>query len=58
MLCRKHHALKSIGAWSYRQLSPTGDLEWRSPLGRGYSTEAVDFGKALYPPKEPEPPPF
>jgi hypothetical protein len=58
MLCRKHHALKSIGAWSYRQSSPTGDLEWRSPLGRGYSTEAVDFGKAFYPPKEPEPPPF
>ncbi|MDQ1056437.1 hypothetical protein QFZ23_000338 [Arthrobacter globiformis] len=58
MLCRRHHALKSIGAWSYRQSSPTGDLEWRSPLGREYSTEAADFGKALYPPKEPEPPPF
>ena len=58
MLCRKHHALKSIGAWTYRQSSPTGDLKWHSPLGRDYTTEAVEFGKALYPLQQPEPPPF
>jgi hypothetical protein len=58
MLCRRHHALKSIGAWSYRQSSLAGDLQWRSPLGREYSTEAADFGEAFYPPKAPEPPPF
>jgi AraC-like DNA-binding protein len=71
MLCRKHHALKSIGAWSYTQSSPTGDLEWRSPLGREYSTEPADFGMSFRssdPPERtlkpavhsaaPEPPPF
>ncbi|WP_160142470.1 HNH endonuclease [Arthrobacter sp. SLBN-100] len=58
MLCRRHHALKSIGAWSYRHSSPSGDLEWRSPLGRQYTTEATDLGKVLYPRQQPEPPPF
>lgn len=59
MLCRKHHALKSIGAWSYQQSSPTGDLEWRSPLGRNYTTEAADVGRmTLCPSGAPEPPPF
>jgi len=58
MLCRRHHALKSIGAWSYRHSSPSGDLEWRSPLGRRYTTEAADLGKVLYPLQQPEPPPF
>jgi hypothetical protein len=58
MLCGRHHALKSIGAWSYRHSSPSGDLEWRSPLGRQYSTEAADLGKVLYPLQQPEPPPF
>lgn len=59
MLCRKHHALKSIGAWSYRQPSPTGDLEWRSPLGRNYTTEAADVGRVtLCPSRMPKPPPF
>lgn len=58
MLCRTHHALKSTGAWSYRQSSPTGDLEWHSPLGRSYTTEAAEFGTALYASKAPEPPPF
>ncbi|WP_307612655.1 HNH endonuclease signature motif containing protein [Pseudarthrobacter sp. W1I19] len=58
MLCRRHHALKSIGAWSYRHSSPSGDLEWRSPLGRHYTTEAADHGKVLYPLQQPEPPPF
>lgn len=58
MLCRRHHALKSIGAWSYRQSSPIGDLEWRSPLGREYSTEAADIGRVVYPLQQPEPPPF
>jgi hypothetical protein len=58
MLCRRHHALKCIGAWSYRHSSPSGDLEWRSPLGRQYTTEAADLGKVLYPLQQPEPPPF
>ena len=58
MLCRKLHALKSIGAWSYRQLSPSGDLEWQSPLGRNYRTEPADVGRAAYPFQQPEPPPF
>jgi hypothetical protein len=71
MLCRKHHALKSIGAWSYRQSSPSGDLKWHSPLGREYVTEPADFGMSFHPsdPPErtlkppvhsaaPEPPPF
>ena len=58
MLCRKHHALKSIGAWTYRQLSPSGDLEWQSPLGRNCRTEPADVGRAAYPFQQPEPPPF
>jgi hypothetical protein len=58
MLCRKHHALKSIGAWTYRQSSPTGDLTWHSPLGREYTTEAAEFNKPLSPPPQPDPPPF
>ncbi|MCQ6270641.1 HNH endonuclease [Pseudarthrobacter sp. R1] len=58
MLCRRHHALKSIGAWSYRHSSTSGDLEWRSPLGRKYTTEPADLGKVLYPLQQPEPPPF
>jgi hypothetical protein len=49
MLCQQHHALKSIGAWTYTQSTPTADLQWRSPLGREYSTEPADFGEALYP---------
>ena len=44
MLCRRHHALKSIGAWTYKHSSPTGDLTWRSPLGREYNTEAAQVG--------------
>ncbi|MFP3461788.1 DUF222 domain-containing protein [Arthrobacter globiformis] len=58
MLCHKHHAIKSIGAWTYTQSTPTGNLQWRSPLGRKYNTKPADFGNDLYPPKAPEPPPF
>lgn len=58
MLCRRHHALKSIGAWSYGHSSPSGDLEWRSPLGRKYTTEPADHGKVLNMLQQPEPPPF
>lgn len=58
MLCRRHHALKSIGAWTYRQASSAGDLEWLSPLGRDYSTGPAEFGKATDPHKPDEPPPF
>jgi len=58
MLCRKHHALKSMGAWTYQHSSPTGDLKWRSPLGREYNTEADQFGEPRHPLQQPEPPPF
>ncbi|MGN6405577.1 HNH endonuclease signature motif containing protein, partial [Sinomonas sp.] len=30
-LCRKHHALKSIGSW--RSQREDGDVAWTSPLG-------------------------
>ncbi|WP_442858526.1 DUF222 domain-containing protein [Arthrobacter sp. 9AX] len=58
MLCRRHHALKSLGAWSYKHGSRSGDLEWRSPLGRKYTTEPADAGQAEYPFRQLEPPPF
>ncbi|HRN29478.1 MAG TPA: DUF222 domain-containing protein, partial [Terrimesophilobacter sp.] len=32
-LCRNHHVLKSVGAWTVKQLS-LGVLEWTSPRGR------------------------
>lgn len=54
MLCRKHHALKSIGAWSYTQTTPTGDLQWQSPLGRNYVTEPAGFGTSFHPGDPPE----
>ena len=39
-LCRAHHILKHESSWSVRQQADrAGDLEWRSPLGRDYSTE-------------------
>jgi hypothetical protein len=46
MLCRRHHALKSIGAWTYKPSTETGNLAWRSPTGRTYTTEAVAFAPA------------
>ncbi|HKU12277.1 MAG TPA: DUF222 domain-containing protein [Sinomonas sp.] len=62
LLCRKHHALKSIGAWSYTHTT-TGELTWRSPVGRIHTTEPTDRAKPLFPlpppresdwPREPE----
>ncbi|MEA5454559.1 DUF222 domain-containing protein [Sinomonas sp. JGH33] len=38
LLCPRHHALKSIGAWTYTN-SDHGSLHWRSPLGRAHRTE-------------------
>lgn len=65
MLCRGHHALKSIGAWTYEHSSATGDLSWQSPVGRHYVTEPVKLGTDAFefeagpcPPGPPEPPPF
>lgn len=58
MLCRRHHALKSIGAWKYGQLSGNGNLEWRSPLGRAHISEPTEFDPGPHPGKPPEPPPF
>ena len=47
LLCPRHHALKSIGAWTYTRTTDSAStvgslLEWRSPLGRTYRTEAAD----------------
>ncbi|MCA4135454.1 HNH endonuclease signature motif containing protein, partial [Arthrobacter sp. M4] len=66
LLCRKHHALKSIGAWSYRHAPPTGHLSWTSPLGRKHTTEPASFSMPADPPAlllqnyepQPKPPPF
>ncbi|CEA08046.1 hypothetical protein BN1051_01382 [Arthrobacter saudimassiliensis] len=38
-LCPKHHRLKTLGYWTARQ-PEAGTVEWRSPLGRRYSTDA------------------
>ena len=38
-LCPKHHRLKTLGYWTARQ-PEAGTVEWRSPLGRRYSTAA------------------
>jgi hypothetical protein len=58
MLCRRHHALKSIGAWTYRQLPGSGNLEWKSPFGRVLISEPMEFHPGPDPGKLPEPPPF
>jgi hypothetical protein len=58
MLCRRHHALKSIGAWKYRQLPGSGNLEWQSPFGRVHISEPVEVHPGPDPGKPPEPPPF
>ncbi|MCH6470902.1 HNH endonuclease [Sinomonas sp. 5-5] len=43
LLCRRHHALKSIGAWTYHHQpdrhQPDGCLRWRPVLGRWYTSE-------------------
>ncbi|MBT2547724.1 HNH endonuclease signature motif containing protein [Arthrobacter sp. ISL-65] len=54
MLCRRHHALKSIGAWTYTH-SGAGNLSWHSPLGRAYVTEPAHFGMPGHPIEPPEP---
>ena len=38
-LCPKHHRLKTMGLWKAQQPEP-GKLEWMSPLGHRYSTDA------------------
>ncbi|WP_422936130.1 DUF222 domain-containing protein [Sinomonas sp. P47F7] len=54
-LCPRHHALKSIGAWTYSHAAAEDPgyspdlLEWRSPLGRTYRTEPADRGRLLAP---------
>lgn len=65
MLCPRHHALKSIGGWTYEHSSASGELSWQSPVGRRYLTEpvkfetdVVEFEAAPCPPGTPEPPPF
>jgi hypothetical protein len=34
-LCRRHHRLKTFGAWTYTMLEP-GEFLWRSPHGYSY----------------------
>lgn len=65
MLCRRHHALKSIGAWTYKHSSRTGELSWQSPASRRYvtgpvefETEAVELAARPRGAPRPEPPPF
>jgi hypothetical protein len=64
LLCPRHHALKSLGAWTYTQQpesegqAPAGGLlEWRSPLGRTYRTEVANRAIPESPPLPPTPPP-
>ncbi|WP_246168662.1 HNH endonuclease [Arthrobacter luteolus] len=39
-LCPKHHRFKTLGHWKARQPEP-GSIEWTSPTGRAYRTEAA-----------------
>ncbi len=73
LLCRKHHALKSLGLWQAERLEANpdgsaGDLRWTSPLGgravagpagRGPAGRGLD-PTAESPPSQsdPDPPPF
>ncbi|MDM7988929.1 HNH endonuclease signature motif containing protein [Arthrobacter sp. zg-Y877] len=43
-LCRKHHRLKTVGLWKARQPAP-GLIEWTSPMGRVYQTQAYLHGR-------------
>lgn len=64
-LCRKHHAFKTSGFWKARQPEP-GVLEWTSPAGRTYQTQAYlsssriqgDTAAASESPTADVPPPF
>ena len=38
-LCPKHHRFKTLGHWKARQ-PEAGTLEWNSPTGRTYTTDA------------------
>ncbi|UWX98267.1 HNH endonuclease [Arthrobacter zhaoxinii] len=42
-LCRKHHRFKTVGLWKARQPAP-GVIEWTSPMGRVYRTDAQGSG--------------
>ncbi len=58
ILCRKHHALKSLGLWRAERLQPNpdgsaGDLHWTSPLGGTALAGPVD--RELGPLREPRP---
>lgn len=45
-LCPKHHRLKTLGLWKAHQPRP-GKLEWVSPFGHRYSTDAqLDYVNA------------
>jgi hypothetical protein len=68
ILCRRHHALKSLGLWQAQRLpaSPdgsAGDLHWTSPLGGTALAGPIDreLGTPKEPPAmqdDPDPPPF
>jgi hypothetical protein len=60
LLCPRHHALKSLGAWAYQHTTPNGPLIWRSPLGRTYTTDPPEHSVTGTPdslPSDPGPPP-
>ncbi|MFZ3415528.1 DUF222 domain-containing protein [Arthrobacter sp. 3Tela_A] len=45
-LCPKHHRFKTLGHWKARQPEP-GTIEWNSPTGRTYTTDAtLDYAPA------------
>ncbi|MER2135173.1 MAG: HNH endonuclease signature motif containing protein [Arthrobacter sp.] len=39
-LCPKHHRFKTLGHWKARQ-PQAGTIEWNSPTGRTYTTDAA-----------------
>ena len=39
-LCPKHHRFKTLGHWKARQ-PEAGTIEWNSPTGRTYTTDAA-----------------
>ncbi len=42
-LCRSHHRLKHETGWHKQRDQQTGQTTWRSPLGKHYRLEPIDF---------------
>jgi hypothetical protein len=65
LLCPKHHALKSLRAWTYHHNTTDGTLTWTSPLGHTHTTEphtpephTPEPPEPPQPPQQDQPPPF